>query len=122
MFRRLIIASITSERLGADVVQGIAFCLANAVAYMDELTRRGIDVNHFPRPWINITAGTDFFEEICKFRAFRRIWARIMKERFGAQDPRSMMLTREGEPPQQEGAHPSALPFAMPEYFSFTKV
>ena len=78
---------------GADVVQGISFCLANAVAYMDELIRRGIKVNDFPRPWINITAGTDFFEEICKFRAFRRIWARMMKERFGATNPAIMGLS-----------------------------
>ena len=72
---------------GADVVQGIAFCLANAAAYMEELIRRGIDVDDFPKPWINITAGTDFFEEICKFRAFRRIWAKMMKERFKATNP-----------------------------------
>jgi methylmalonyl-CoA mutase N-terminal domain/subunit len=78
---------------GADVGQGIAFCLANALVYMDELVRRGIDVNDFLRPWINITAGTEFFEEICKFRAFRRIWAKIMKERYNATNPEVMALS-----------------------------
>jgi methylmalonyl-CoA mutase, N-terminal domain len=81
---------------GADVVQGLAFCLANAVAYMNELTRRGIGVDDFPSPWINAVAGLDLFEEICKYRAFRRLWSKMMKERFGATNPRVMALSFRG--------------------------
>jgi len=77
---------------GADVAQGLAFCLANAIAYMDELVNRGINPNDFPKPRINSTVGTDLFEEVCKFRAFRRMWARVMKERFGVTNPARMAL------------------------------
>jgi methylmalonyl-CoA mutase N-terminal domain/subunit len=81
------------QEAGGDVVQGIAFCLANGLAYMDELLQRGIGVNDFPNPWVNITAGVDFFEEICKFRAMRRLWAKTMKERYQAANPAVMGLS-----------------------------
>ena len=66
---------------------------ANAIAYIEAVTERGVDVDTFaPRlSWI-FNTHINFFEEIAKYRALRRLWARIMKERFGATDPRSMML------------------------------
>lgn len=78
---------------GANAVQEIAFTLANGIAYVDAAVKAGLNVDDFaPRLSFFFNAHTNFFEEICKFRAARRIWARIMKERFGAKDPKSMML------------------------------
>ncbi|HET9495132.1 MAG TPA: methylmalonyl-CoA mutase family protein [Chloroflexia bacterium] len=78
---------------GSTAVQEIAFTMANAVAYVDEVRRRGIDVDDFaPRLAFFFNAHSDFFEEIAKFRAARRLWARIMKDRFAADSPQSMML------------------------------
>jgi len=75
---------------GANVVQEMAFTLANAVAYLDELLSRGISIDELPTQMVLFVAGMDFFEEICKYRAFRRMWARLMKERFKAKNPRAM--------------------------------
>jgi methylmalonyl-CoA mutase N-terminal domain/subunit len=78
---------------GATAVQELAFTLANAIAYVEAAIRRGLDVDSFaPRLSFFFGAHTDFFEEIAKFRAARRLWARIMRERLGARDPRSWML------------------------------
>src|SRR5262252_6055275 len=78
---------------GATSVQELAFTMANAVAYVEEVTRAGVPVDEFaPRLAFYFVAQNDFFEEIAKFRAARRIYARIMKERFGAQKPESMRL------------------------------
>jgi methylmalonyl-CoA mutase N-terminal domain/subunit len=78
---------------GSTAVQEIAFTLANAIAYVEEVKRRGINVDEFaPRLAFFFNAHSDFFEEIAKFRAARRLWARLMKQRFGAEDPHSMML------------------------------
>ena len=78
---------------GSTAVQEIAFTFANAIAYIEAVIERGVDVDTFaPRlSWI-FNTHINFFEEIAKYRALRRLWARIMKERFGATDPRSMML------------------------------
>ena len=78
---------------GSTAVQEIAFTFANAIAYIEAVRERGVDVDAFaPRlSWI-FNTHINFFEEIAKYRALRRLWARIMKERFGANDPRSMML------------------------------
>ena len=78
---------------GANVIQEMAFTLADAVEYIEELLRRGISINDLPAPRGLFVAGTDIFEEVCKHRAFRRMWARTMKERFGATNPRVMALT-----------------------------
>lgn len=78
---------------GASPVQEIAFAFANAIAYIDAAIKAGQKVDDFAPgiSWI-FTAGTDFFWEIAKFRAARRLWARIMKERYGASVPKAQML------------------------------
>jgi methylmalonyl-CoA mutase N-terminal domain/subunit len=78
---------------GSTAVQEIAFAFANAIAYIAEAQRRGVDVDEVaPRiSWIFNTQN-NFFEEVAKYRALRRLWARLLKERFGAKDPRSWML------------------------------
>ena len=78
---------------GASPLQEVAFTLANAITYVEELLKTGMDVDEFaPRLAFFFVCQTDFFEEIAKFRAARRVYAKIMKERFGAQDPHSMRL------------------------------
>jgi methylmalonyl-CoA mutase cobalamin-binding domain/chain len=78
---------------GATSVQEVAFTMANAIAYVEEVTRAGVAVDEFaPRLAFYFVAQNDFFEEVAKFRAARRIYARIMKERFGATKPESMRL------------------------------
>ena len=78
---------------GSTAIQELAFTIANAVAYVDEVLRRGIDIDKFaPQLAFFFNAHSDFFEEIAKYRAARRLWARLVKERFGARNPQSMML------------------------------
>ena len=78
---------------GATAAQEIGFSFANARAYMDAALERGLAVDEFaPRiSWI-FNTHNNFFEEIAKYRALRRLWARLLKEQYGAQDARSMML------------------------------
>ena len=78
---------------GSTAVQEVAFTLANGIAYVDAALKAGLDVDGFgPRLSFFFNAHLDFFEEIAKFRAARALWAKIMKERFGAKDPRSLMV------------------------------
>ncbi len=78
---------------GSTAAQELAFTLANGFAYVEAAMERGLDVDEFaPRLSFFFNAHIDFFEEIAKYRAARRIWARWLKERYGAQDERSMML------------------------------
>ena len=78
---------------GCTAVQEVAFTLANAVAYVEAARGAGLAVDEFaPQLSFFFNAHNDFFEEVAKFRAARRLWARIMRERFGARDPRSLML------------------------------
>ena len=78
---------------GANAVQEIAFTLANGIAYVDAAIKAGLVVDTFARRIsFFFNSHLDFFEEIAKFRAARRLWAKIMKERFGAKKPQSMML------------------------------
>jgi methylmalonyl-CoA mutase N-terminal domain/subunit len=79
---------------GATAAQEVAFTLANGMAYVQAVTERGgLDVDTFaPRLSFFFNAHNDFFEEIAKFRSARRIWAKIMRERFGAKNPKSFML------------------------------
>ncbi len=78
---------------GASPLDEAAFTLANGITYVEEVTRTGMGVDEFaPRLSFYFVAQADFFEEIAKFRAVRRCWAKIMKERFGARDPQSMRL------------------------------
>ncbi|MEV7612342.1 methylmalonyl-CoA mutase family protein [Streptomyces sp. NPDC089799] len=78
---------------GASPVQEVAFTLADGIAYVRTAIGAGMDVDAFaPRLSFFFVARTTLLEEVAKFRAARRIWARVMREEFGAQDPRSLML------------------------------
>lgn len=78
---------------GSTAVQELAFTLADGFAYVEAGIERGLNVDEFvPRMSFFFNSHIDFFEEIAKFRAARRIWARRMKEKYGAKNPRSMML------------------------------
>ncbi len=78
---------------GATAVQELAFTLADGMAYVEESLKRGLDIDEFaPRLSFFFDVHNDFFEEIAKFRAARRIWARMMKDRYGAKSPKSWML------------------------------
>jgi methylmalonyl-CoA mutase, N-terminal domain len=78
---------------GSTAVQEVAFTLANGIAYVDAAIEAGLKVDEFgPRLSFFFNSHLDFLEEIAKFRAARRLWAKIMKERFKAEDPRSQML------------------------------
>jgi methylmalonyl-CoA mutase N-terminal domain/subunit len=77
---------------GATAAQELAFTLADAIAYVEGAVAQGIDVDRFAgRLSFFFGAWSELFEEVAKFRAARRMWARIMRDRFGATDPRSMM-------------------------------
>jgi methylmalonyl-CoA mutase N-terminal domain/subunit len=78
---------------GSSAVQEVAFTLANAIAYVQAALDAGLKADDFaPRLSFFFNAHSNLLEEVAKFRAARRLWARIMRERFGAQDPRSWML------------------------------
>ena len=78
---------------GSTAVQEVAFTLANAIAYVQAAIDIGLDIDDFaPRLSFFFGAHNNLFEEAAKFRAARRLWARIMKERFGAQNPQSWMM------------------------------
>jgi len=78
---------------GSNAIQEAAYCLSSAITYVEEALKRGIDIDDFaPRIAFHLIVGLDFFEEIAKIRATRRLWAKIAKERFKAKNPRSMML------------------------------
>ncbi len=78
---------------GATAGQELAFTIADGIGYVESCIERGLDVDSFaPRLSFFFDVHNDFFEEIAKFRAARRLWARLMKERFGAKNPESMKL------------------------------
>jgi methylmalonyl-CoA mutase, N-terminal domain len=78
---------------GATAVQELAFTIADGIGYVEECRKRGMDVDEFaPRLSFFWDVHNDFFEEIAKFRAARRIWAKLMRDRFGAKNPRSWQL------------------------------
>jgi methylmalonyl-CoA mutase N-terminal domain/subunit len=78
---------------GSTAVQEVAFTLANAIAYVRAAIEAGLEVDEFaPRLSFFFACHMNFFEEVAKFRAARRMWGRIMRETFGAKDPRSAML------------------------------
>lgn len=78
---------------GATAVQEVAFTLADAICYVETALEAGLEIDDFaPRLTFFFAAHTDIFEEVAKFRAARRIYARIMRERFRARNPKSMML------------------------------
>jgi methylmalonyl-CoA mutase N-terminal domain/subunit len=92
-FNSISISGYHIRDAGATAVQEMAFTFANAVAYIEAVQEAGVEIDEFaPRiSWI-FNTHNNFFEEIAKYRALRRWWARLMRERFGARDPRSWML------------------------------
>ncbi len=78
---------------GCTAIQEVAFVMSNAIACAEELLRRGLPLESFAaRLSFFLSGHSDFFEEIAKYRAARRLWAKIMKERFGAKNPRDLMF------------------------------
>src|SRR6266852_1990291 len=78
---------------GSTAVQEVAFTLGNGIAYVQAAINAGLDVDKFaPRLSFFFNVSNDFFEEVAKFRAARMLWAEIMRDRFGARDPRSQAL------------------------------
>lgn len=78
---------------GATAVQELAFTIADGLTYVDAALERGLHIDEFaPRLSFFFDVHNDFFEEIAKFRAGRRLWARLVRERYGAKDPRSWMM------------------------------
>jgi methylmalonyl-CoA mutase N-terminal domain/subunit len=78
---------------GSSAVQEVAFTLADGIAYVEAAIKAGLNVDEFaPRLAFFFNAHNNLFEEVAKFRSARRIWAKIMKERFDAKDPKSLML------------------------------
>ncbi|MEE9199020.1 MAG: methylmalonyl-CoA mutase family protein [Dehalococcoidia bacterium] len=92
-FNPISVSGYHIREAGATAVQELAFTLANGYTYADEAVKRGLDVDALP-PRISFffDVHIDFFEEIAKLRAARRLWARLMREKLGARDPRSWML------------------------------
>ena len=92
-FNPINISGYHISEAGGSPLQELAFTMANTITYVDEVTKAGIDVDDFaPRLSFFFVCQRDFFEEIAKFRAARRVYAKIMKERFGARSPESMRL------------------------------
>ncbi len=78
---------------GATAAQEIAFTLSNAIAYVDSARTAGLDIDEFaPRLSFFFASHNDLFEEVAKFRSARKMWAKIVKERFGAKDEKSLLL------------------------------
>ncbi|HWC02649.1 MAG TPA: methylmalonyl-CoA mutase family protein [Methylomirabilota bacterium] len=92
-FHPVSISGYHIREAGATAVQELAFTLADGIAYVEACVRRGLPVDRFgPQLSFFFDIHSDFFEEIAKLRAARRIWATVMKERFGATDARAMRL------------------------------
>jgi methylmalonyl-CoA mutase N-terminal domain/subunit len=92
-FNTISISGYHMAEAGATAVQEVGFTLANAIAYVEAATAAGLDVDDIaPRLSFFFVARSTLLEEVAKFRAARRLWARIMRERFGARSPRSQML------------------------------
>ena len=91
-FSPVVLGENNFRESGAAIDQGLAFALAEGIAYVEACLARGLDVDDFvPRFSFYMNTGRDFFGEIAKYRATRRMWSRIMKDRFGAKKPRSMV-------------------------------
>ena len=93
MWNTISISGYHIREAGSTAVQEVAFTLANGIAYVEAAIKAGLDVDAFgPRLSFFFNAHLDFLEEVAKYRAARRLWARIMKERFNAKDSKSMMI------------------------------
>jgi methylmalonyl-CoA mutase N-terminal domain/subunit len=92
-FNTISVSGYHIREAGSTAAQEVGFTMADAITYVEAALSAGLDVDRFaPRVAFFFGAMTDVLEEVAKFRAARRLWARIMKERFGAKDPRSCML------------------------------
>jgi methylmalonyl-CoA mutase, N-terminal domain len=92
-FHPVSISGYHIREAGSTAVQELAFTIADGLCYVQDAVARGMDVDEFaPRLSFFWDLHVDFLEEVAKLRAGRRMWARLMKERFGAKNPRSMML------------------------------
>lgn len=92
-FNTISISGYHIREAGSNAVQEAAFTIANGIAYVDAAIESGLDVDSFaPRLAFFFNAHNNFFEEIAKFRAARRIWAKIMKEQYQAKDPKSWKM------------------------------
>jgi len=92
-FNTISISGYHMREAGCNAIQEIAFTLADGIAYVEEILKRGIDIDEFAsRLSFFFTTHNYFFEEIAKLRAARRLWATIMKKRFKAKDPNSLRL------------------------------
>jgi methylmalonyl-CoA mutase N-terminal domain/subunit len=92
-FNAISIAGAHVRDAGCTAVEEMAYTLANGLAYVDELIGRGGDVEKFAkRLSFFFYVHMDLFEEICKFRAGRRIWAKLLRERYGVKDPKALMF------------------------------
>ncbi|MFX1478430.1 MAG: methylmalonyl-CoA mutase [Promethearchaeota archaeon] len=92
-FNPISISGYHMRDAGSTAVQELAFTLADGISYVEEVLKRGVDIDEFaPRFSFFFTIHSNFFEEIAKLRAARRLWAKIMKNRFHAKNPKSMSL------------------------------
>ena len=92
-FNTISISGYHIREAGATAAQEVAFTLSNARAYVESALKAGLDIDSFaPRLSFFFAAHNNLFEEVAKFRAARRIWARLIKEEYHAQDPKSMLL------------------------------
>ena len=92
-FNTISISGYHMREAGCNAIQEIAFTLADGIAYIEEVVKRGIDIDEFaPRLSFFFTTHSNFFEEIAKLRAARRLWAKVMKNRFDAKDLNSLRL------------------------------
>ena len=90
-FKPIVICGSHMRQGGATAIQEVAFTLSNAQAYIEEALNRGLHVDEFaPSMECQLSVPMNLFEEIAKYRAFRRMWARMLKERYHAQNPESM--------------------------------
>lgn len=90
-FNPISIAGAHFRDAGVTAVEEMGYTLADGLAYVDELLKRGGDINQFARRLsFFFYVHMDFFEEVCKFRAGRRLWARLLRERYGVQDPNAL--------------------------------
>ena len=93
LFNSISISGYHIREAGSTALQELAFTLRDGIEYVDEAVKRGLDVDQFaPRLSFFFNAHNDLFEEVAKYRAARRIWAKVMKERFGAKNERSLWL------------------------------
>ena len=90
-FSPLQVCGYHAREAGCTAIQEVAFPLANAITYVEEMTKRGLSIDDYAGSftWL-FSASIDLFEEVAKFRAFRKVWAHIARDRFGAKNPKTM--------------------------------